>query len=604
MRTLLQHIETLDKKDHIALASMIGFHDPKKTTAKDIASRMSSYVGVELIFSQCSPDEISILRILATNDVHFRDIEHNLHIPLHQIEKTSQLLINKSIVYILKNRQLLSNKLDKICLYPELRQILHPIDTRLLHEYCNEIIKCIASKKTFTAKKASISNTAHLFLKQCIQQGCVVSVKYAIETLGISKANNILNELSINNCIRIFHNLSTQFSGIILVNPYYIQAINDNKNIINLNNHYMALIAMLKAYDCISSKGLFLTQEGNVRKSDIDKITKALHTLSIQTIGKPLTSTQVTQLALYLLSITNSLSVSSININSSLKHLNKFLSSPHQIVQIILQAAGKEKNTLFPNPLPVNHEVINNILRLIKKYPDCTPDDYVYIYFLESLPIVLSDTLQQIDDYYENTRINVLAVINFLCVTGVLEIINNTIRLSDIGKNIYQQEKKSSQLPSPAIYINPDFSLVIPYHEIPSDISYMLLAFTDITSTDVTIHAKISKTAMLNAIKRGMNPEIFLLVLKQYAKNQLPQNIRFQLNEWIERTPEVIIQHGVILKSDRKEFIDELSHSLPKGAIVERISDYCILINESALDTVIKVAQKKDVVMTIKLNRE
>ena len=155
-----------------------------------------------------------------------------------------------------------------------------------------------------------------------------------------------------------------------------------------------------------------------------------------------------------------------------------------------------------------------------------------------------------------------------------------------------------------AIYINPDFSLVIPYHEIPSDISYILFAFTDITSTDVTIHAKISKISILNAIKRGMNPEIFISVLKEYAKNQLPQNIRFQLDEWIERTPSVTIKRGVILNSDKKEFIDELSHSLPKGAIVERISNNHIIISESALDTVIKFAQKKDVVMTIMLNIE
>ncbi|MGB4268268.1 MAG: hypothetical protein WBK20_03710, partial [Spirochaetota bacterium] len=109
---------------------------------------------------------------------------------------------------------------------------------------------------------------------------------------------------------------------------------------------------------------------------------------------------------------------------------------------------------------------------------------------------------------------------------------------------------------------------------------------------------------ILNAIKRGMNPETFISVLKEYAKNQLPQNIRFQLNEWIERTPSVIIKQGVILHSDKKEFIDELLHSLPKGAIVERISDNHILINESAIDTILKFAQKKDVVMTIQLVKE
>lgn len=603
MRTLLQHIDTLEKKERYTLARMLGFQDPKKTITKDIASLMSSHVGLELIFSQCNPDELSILKLLSKNDVHFRDIEHNLHIPIYQIEKSAQLLASKSIVYILKNRQLLSNKLDKICLYNELRQTLNPCDTHTLYEYCNEIIKHITSTKSHIPNKPHLSENASSFLKLCIQRGCVVSVNYAISTLGIIKANSVLNELTINKCIRIFHSISTHFSGIIMVHPDYIQIKNESKNI-HIHNHFMALIAMLKAYDCISSKGLFLTQEGNLRKSDVDNITKSLHSVSIQTPGKPLTTTQMTQLALYLLSITNSLSVTTTNVNTTLKHLHKMLLHPHQITQMIIHAAGKENNPLFPNPFPVSNDFIKNVLRTIKKYTNKTPDTYVLIYFLESLPEIFSDLLHQIDDYYEIVRLNVLTAINFLCIMGVIEIINNTIQLSDIGKIITQQDKKSTQISVRAIYINPDFSLVIPYHEIPSDISYILLAFTEITSTDVTIHAKISKIAILNAIKRGMNPETFISVLKEYAKNQLPQNIRFQLNEWIERTPSVTIKRGVILNSDKKEFIDELSHSLPKGAIVERISDNHILINESAIDTVIKFAQKKDVVMTIQLVKE
>ncbi|MGB4269635.1 MAG: hypothetical protein WBK20_10695, partial [Spirochaetota bacterium] len=485
MRTLLQHIETLEKKERYTLAKMLGFQDPKKATTKDIASLMSSHVGLELMLSQCNPDELSILKLLVKNDVHFRDIEHNLHIPIHQIEKSAQSLYDKSIVYILKNRQLLSNKLDKICLYHELRQTLNTIDSHTLYEYCNEIIKHITSNKINTAKKLHLSEDASRFLKLCIQRGCVVSVNYAITTLGIIKANSVLNELTINNCIRIFHSMSAHFSGIIMVHPEYIQIKNESKNIY-INNHFMALIAMLKAYDCISSKGLFLTQEGNLRKSDVDKITKSLHTLLIQTPGKPLTITQMTQLALYLLSITNSLSVTTNNVNSTLKHLHKFLLHPHQITQMIIHLAGKENNPLFSNPFPVKNDFINKVLRIIKKHGNKTPDTYVRIYFLESLPEIFSDLLQPIDDYYDNVQSNVLTAINFLCIMGVIEIINNTICLSDIGKFILQQDKKTTRIPAKAIYINPDFSLVIPFHEIPSDISYLVMAFTEITSTDVT----------------------------------------------------------------------------------------------------------------------
>ncbi|HOT20117.1 MAG TPA: hypothetical protein PLX22_09225, partial [Spirochaetota bacterium] len=133
------------------------------------------------------------------------------------------------------------------------------------------------------------------------------------------------------------------------------------------------------------------------------------------------------------------------------------------------------------------------------------------------------------------------------------------------------------------------------------EVSYILLSFTEIISTDVTVYSKFSKTAMLHAIKRGMNPDIFINTLEQYTRNQFPQNIKFQLNEWIDHTPTITIQRGIILTSTTKGFIDELSHSQIKNVIVERLGENHVMIHESQLDAVIKYAQKKEAVINIYL---
>ena len=205
-----------------------------------------------------------------------------------------------------------------------------------------------------------------------------------------------------------------------------------------------------------------------------------------------------------------------------------------------------------------------------------------------------------IDDYYDTVEILTNNTIDFLAALGILEIKNNTVAPSDIGRLLLLHEKKSD-IVTQSIYINPDFSLVIPYHEVPSEVSYILLSFTEIISTDVTVYSKFSKTAMLHAIKRGMDHGVFITTLEQYAKNQFPQNIKFQLYEWIEHTPTITIQRGIILSSTTKGFIDELSHSQIKNAIVERLGEHHVMIHESQLDAVIKYAQKKEAVINIYL---
>ncbi len=358
----------------------------------------------------------------------------------------------------------------------------------------------------------------------------------------------------------------------------------------------MALIAMLDSYDCITSKGLFLTQEGNLRKSDFDKIMKSIQSISIHTTKSRLTNQQTAQLSLYLLYILKCLTISQTNVNAILTPIKKMLLNPHQIITQILNSLSTPEHQLFVNPFNIKSDSLHEILHIIKKYSNGTIQLYTYIYFITSLPELLFHSQLNIDDYYDTIEILTNNTIDFLTALGIVEIKNNKVALNDIGRSILLHEKKSD-ITTRSIYINPDFSLVIPYHEVPSEVSYILLSFTEIISTDVTVYSKFSKTAMLHAIKRGMNPDIFINTLEQYTRNQFPQNIKFQLNEWIDHTPTITIQRGIILTSTTKGFIDELSHSQIKNVIVERLGENHVMIHESQLDAVIKYAQRMEAVI-------
>ena len=147
--------------------------------------------------------------------------------------------------------------------------------------------------------------------------------------------------------------------------------------------------------------------------------------------------------------------------------------------------------------------------------------------------------------------------------------------------------------------INPDFTLIIPAHELASETLYHLLTHTDITKNDVIINAVISKSAIVRAQKRGMSLSRFLEALELYSKNELPQNLDFLLREWSNQTININISQHILLTSSHPEFIDELMLGITKEGIVERISPTYAMVKKDYIDEIIKVARKKDAVISL-----
>jgi hypothetical protein len=175
--------------------------------------------------------------------------------------------------------------------------------------------------------------------------------------------------------------------------------------------------------------------------------------------------------------------------------------------------------------------------------------------------------------------------------------------LSDIGRDLACQMLKifpeETAAPGKNIYINPDFTLIIPAQELPSDALYHLLTHTDIIKHDVIINTVISRPAIVRAQKRGMTLNRFLETLGIYSKNELPQNLDFLLREWSNQTINIKISQHILLTSSHSEFIDELMLGIAKEGIIERISQTHALVRKEYIDEIIKIGRKKDAVISL-----
>ena len=191
-----------------------------------------------------------------------------------------------------------------------------------------------------------------------------------------------------------------------------------------------------------------------------------------------------------------------------------------------------------------------------------------------------------------------------MCLTGIIEFKDGMISLSDIGTEIANNLLKIKSQGEPVeekktVYINPDFSIIIPDDDIPSQPLYHLLTHTKIIKKDVILHVIIDKSSIINAHKRGMSIENFMDILERYSINEIPQNLDFIVTEWSSQALTVKISRDILIKASNSSFLDDIILMGPKNVKIERINAKYAIIQKKYIDEIIKFAKKNDAIIAL-----
>jgi hypothetical protein len=342
------------------------------------------------------------------------------------------------------------------------------------------------------------------------------------------------------------------------------------------------------------------------RKIDIRRMSDSMLPLKDMG-GKDLPSEELAQLSMFVLNRLKCLKLNKDIAAISLTDLQNDLDQPLLLLKRALKCVGDPPSydTFFRPPFEMPaYEFAKTIIKLLHKLKSVT---YRYVQ-IAMLTKALSEKDERsyadsiIDTADETVRIG--TAMNLLCITGVIDMAAGNIMLSDIGREMANHILKTfatdqAEPHQKSIYINPDFSLVIPSQELASDTLYHLMTHTDIVKHDFILNAVISRASIVRAQKRGMSLGKFLTTLESHSKNALPQNLDFLLREWSNQTLIVKISQAILMKTSHHEFIDELQLGIAKDGIVERISDTHALVKKEYIDEIIKIARKKDAVISL-----
>jgi hypothetical protein len=599
-----------------------------KASAKNIAglltSTLLSYQGMALVIASLSPEEMKILDAAHSekNGITFSELEKRLNLDTEKIEKFTNNLSHILLISILKNRQKINNKLDKIYLTPEIRTFLNPIDNSLIYNYFNDINNIIESKDFSKCKIAARGAKKSIieYIEFIYNAGGIIALEEFDDFVFAHTAQNsksILSDLIENKYIFIYHDLIESGKTFIILNKkIFIALITDtateSKKNISAHNRYYLLLNLLKSYDIVSTYGLFLTKQREFRKIDIKHLDDSMIKL-VDMDGTEFEPGKLTQLSLYLLYIQNCIQIKDDSIIISFKNTEKYLDNPLEwLLNIIklLHDSSKE-NILLESPfeIPEYNDLIL-IIDLIHRNSNNTFKFIESVYFVKIISQLSGGQFINIKQIRQKIKKNFQICMRFMCISGIIEIVNNSIKLSEIGlriaeklhiKNINLLEETAdiTQKDIKKIYLNSNFTLITPKKEIPSDALYHILTHTDIVVDDVTLHTRISRESILTALKRGMTNDMFFYILKKYLKTEIPENLNFLISEWVSQTIRLKIFNAAILYVNQQSFIDKVAHSKIKSSLLKRISSNYAVIDRKYMDKLIKMAKENDAVINL-----
>jgi len=605
--------DTLKKYSNTKLQSLYDVLDISTNSKEELISKITTQTGLNLLLFQL--DKISLTVLLkiysSSSEITLGEISSSTGIDIEETENQTNILASLLLIHTIKNRQLLSKKMDKIYPILEISNVINLCTEEDLKLKLGETSASLR-KNNNSNKIDTINNNSKIILTMLIKSGGILSIEKAKSFFNtIEQFDDLINELIELQYIKIYHTINN-FTTYLTLAPENVSSICKtylNEEIIEENyiyNSYFALINIIRTFDVISNTGLFLTRQMRFRKIDIAKIIESQ--LVIYDFNKKeIDSKILSKYSLFFLSQLKCLKIYKDTTSASMKEILHELEHPDKLTLKILESLNYKSTdyNFFPSPLDVvDYDLITTSIKIVKELSK-TNKEYLITTLLinqisESDFEIEKIIKTQIDKFLKSIN----NTIDFLIILGIVEIKNGLILLSEIGLKIYdlifktpldKVEKEEKKY----LYINPDFSIIIPTIELPSEALYHLLTHTEIKKTDVIIQSEINKKSITDAQKRGMTTDFFLKTLVKFSNNEIPQNLNFLIDEWQNQTIKIEISHAILLKSTHKEFIEELLRNNDLQDFIEQISPNHLLIDKDYIDEIVRIAKKKEVIISL-----
>ncbi len=155
------------------------------------------------------------------------------------------------------------------------------------------------------------------------------------------------------------------------------------------------------------------------------------------------------------------------------------------------------------------------------------------------------------------------------------------------------------------LIVQPSFE-VIALPETSEEVLFMLSRFAELKSQDKVRIYMLTKQALLNAIDNGLELMRIIEFLEREAKTEIPQNVRYTLEDWAKQYGRVELRTGVLLEAE-PELLAVIKAK--KGDEIEReVSDSSMILKRGVIADLLKeedcvYLEAKDAIAAAELER-
>lgn len=200
-------------------------------------------------------------------------------------------------------------------------------------------------------------------------------------------------------------------------------------------------------------------------------------------------------------------------------------------------------------------------------------------------------------------RKEIISAIFYLHLFGLLEVDYPArfLVLSDLGKYYFQSKPIPKHTEKGGVTINPDFSIIAFPEKCSLHGTHLLKAFTELKDYDRVYTFILSKDSFQNGILLGYDPNVFIQFLKESSKADLAQNLLFLFDDWSKNLPIVTVKEDCVLLKTNDPHVMELLLGQIKGKkiVQEEISPEAILIDKNKIQDVILIAEKLNLIIKL-----
>jgi hypothetical protein len=591
MDKLTEELDSLSSDDLAVLRTILEVSSSSGKAA--LAKAMCTYGGIDKIFSRLSTNEIRASHLLSKAPVGltFAELSKELECETDEVERISKSLHSKALVYILKNRKHLNNRLDKVYIQPALLQFLSFVKDDEFVKSISALSESLADKN---GKTVEIPKKAQQIMTYLVETGGVATYKAIIAT-GIADPDTLLTELIEKDLVSVFHAPTAPFATLIVVTQkgFFSSTLKaETAQKTSINNRYYLLNNILITYDIVTSRGLYLTQQHEFRKTDFKRVSDALIPMHDQR-GLSIDPDDSARFALHILSRMGALSLKKEAVQIDITPLEKIISDPVKFASTAARSSVKKHpdDPLFQSPFSVpSLEEIEAIIDFINDNPG-TEFTRLRMSFILGRIIKSPALLRTSADAKSLPGEKFAAALRYAFLYGIISLENGIYSV----RPVHDEEKEKI----PSAYINPDYTVMVAPEEIPGEVLYKILSCSEMKLNDVVMQCKITRESILSAHKRRMIPDKIITEFEPYLKNGIPQNLHFMVKEWISQSLEVSIREVLVLKTNHASFIDDLLAGTLKSAVIERISPTHAIVKRDSIDDIVRAATKHSAIISL-----